>query len=187
MAENTETEIQIPKDFSPQFREGNIALVLDSYDDLFSDFDPRPFSERTLSDDFLLEFRRAVRHSNEGIELRFLVPKKKRNLKSEFFIKKRLRAYFQNHLKEKQNEIRNIKLQGFFWILLGMIITAASTLFYENRTSPLFDVLLVLAQPAGWFSFWEGLGKIFILAKEKKPDLDFYKKVARANIFFTNY
>jgi hypothetical protein len=68
-----------------------------------------------------------------------------------------------------------------------MIITAASTLFYENRTSPLFDVLLVLAQPAGWFSFWEGLGKIFILAKEKKPDLDFYKKVARANIFFTNY
>jgi hypothetical protein len=51
----------------------------------------------------------------------------------------------------------------------------------------LFDVLLVLAQPAGWFSFWEGLGKIFILAKEKKPDLDFYKKVARANIFFTNY
>ena len=38
-------------------KEGNISLILDSYDDIFSDFDQRDFSERSLSDDFLIECR----------------------------------------------------------------------------------------------------------------------------------
>ena len=29
-----------------------ISILLDSYDDIFSDFDPSPYSERTLSDDY---------------------------------------------------------------------------------------------------------------------------------------
>ncbi|MBI2151367.1 hypothetical protein HYU21_01420, partial [Candidatus Woesearchaeota archaeon] len=36
-----------------EVREGNISLVLDSYDDIFSDFDPRDYSEKALSEDFL--------------------------------------------------------------------------------------------------------------------------------------
>ena len=39
-----------------ELREGNISLVLDSYDDLFSDFDPRDYSQKALSDDFLVLF-----------------------------------------------------------------------------------------------------------------------------------
>ena len=42
-----------------KFREGNISIVLDSYDDLFSDFDPRPYRIRALSDDFLLECKKS--------------------------------------------------------------------------------------------------------------------------------
>ena len=36
-------------------KEGNVSLVLESYNDIFSDFDPRNYSERALSDDFLIE------------------------------------------------------------------------------------------------------------------------------------
>ena len=35
-------------------KKGEISLLLDSYTGIFSDFDPRPYAERTLSDDFLL-------------------------------------------------------------------------------------------------------------------------------------
>ena len=48
-------------------REGNISLILDSYNDMFSDFDPRSFSERALSDDFLSECKRAARDKDIGI------------------------------------------------------------------------------------------------------------------------
>ena len=32
-----------------------ISLILDTYDDMFSSFDPRPYSQRALSEDFLSE------------------------------------------------------------------------------------------------------------------------------------
>ena len=38
-----------------------ISLWLDDYADIFSDFDPRPFSQRALSDDFLNEAKKVVR------------------------------------------------------------------------------------------------------------------------------
>ena len=56
-------------------REGNISLILDDYNDLFSDFDPRHYSERALSDDFLAESKRASRDKPAGsLEVKFLVP-----------------------------------------------------------------------------------------------------------------
>ena len=44
-------------------------LDLNSYDGLFSDFDPRPTEQRALSDDFLLEVKRAARDKEIGLEL----------------------------------------------------------------------------------------------------------------------
>ena len=36
-----------------------ISFWLDSYDDLFSDFDPRPYAQKGFSEDFLDEAKRA--------------------------------------------------------------------------------------------------------------------------------
>lgn len=38
----------------------SISLWIDSYDDIFSDFDPRHFSLRNISDDFLYEVKKGV-------------------------------------------------------------------------------------------------------------------------------
>jgi len=75
-----------------------ISLWIDDYDDIFSDFDPRPFSQRALSEDFLAEAKRAVRDRREDVpELRFLVPAPVRNLAGEATIRKRLREHFRRH------------------------------------------------------------------------------------------
>ncbi|PIU76093.1 hypothetical protein COS75_00785, partial [Candidatus Pacearchaeota archaeon CG06_land_8_20_14_3_00_35_12] len=72
-----------------------ISLWLDHYDDIFSDFDPRPFSQRALSDDFLLEAKRASKEKISGaIEMQFLIPHDKRNKELENTIKKRLHDHF---------------------------------------------------------------------------------------------
>ena len=47
----------------------DIPLVLDSYDDIFSDFDPRPYSERAMSGDFLLECKKASAEKKKKIHL----------------------------------------------------------------------------------------------------------------------
>ena len=43
-----------------------IAVVIDTWDDIFSDFDPRPLNERTVSGDFIEELRKRYRETPRG-------------------------------------------------------------------------------------------------------------------------
>lgn len=180
-------------DESLRLREGNISLVLDSYDDLFSDFDPRQYSERGISDDFLSEVKRAVREKEGVTELRLLLSVHKRKSRDEMIIRKRLRDHFKKHYKIEERVIKKIKREGIIWFFIGSLILVASTILYEykeNATSYfrfLLDFLFIISQPAGWFTLWEGLGKIFIVSKEKAVSYEFYKKMVDANIYFLNY
>ncbi len=164
-----------------------IPLVLDSYDDIFSDFDARPYSHKALSGDFLVECKKASADKEGKIKLRFFLPKNKRNPLEEIKIKKRLKDHFFKHLREKRREIRKIKLIGSFWVLLGALMMLLSAFFFEKQNlSFLITLLITLVQPAGWFFLWEGLGKILITPKEKIPEYNFYKKMSGSEISFAN-
>ncbi len=179
---------------SLKLKEGNISLVLDSYDALFSDFDPRPYSERGLSDDFLFECKRTAREKEGITELRLLIPGKLRKINEEAKIKKRLREYFKKQYHEKLRVIRSTRKRGFGWFVIGSVILMISTVLYEYRYQIisqflkfLYDFILIISQPAGWFTLWEGLDMIFLKPKENLPDYEFYKKMSNANIYFLNY
>ncbi|MEI7719170.1 MAG: hypothetical protein WCI72_04840 [archaeon] len=172
-----------------KLREGNISLIIEDYNDLFSDFDPRSYSERAISDDFLQECNRAARDKSEdGVELRILTPKAKRNLKEEWKIKKRLKEHFTNHFKKEEQKIRKIKAEGFLWFVLGTVFILALTALEDSAFTGFFiQIIKTILEPAGWFSFWEGLGKIFIVAKEKSTGFEFYRKMAKAEVNFIEY
>jgi hypothetical protein len=167
-------------------KEENISLILDSYDDIFSDFDPRPYNVKALSDDFLSECKKVSVDKGEELELRFLVPKNKRKTNEEYEIRKRLRTHFQKHYKEKEKEIKQIKRNGWAWFFIGAFVMTAATFLYGYKGF-LFNFLFIMAEPAGWFFFWEGLDKIMVEAKNKKPDYEFYKKMSKAHIYFLDY
>jgi hypothetical protein len=167
-------------------KEGNISLILDGYDDIFSDFDPRPYSERALSDDFLSECKKASRDKEEKLELRVMVPGNKRNYKDELKIRKRLKNHFQRHYVENQDEIKKMKREGANWFIVGVCLMLLSTFLYGNQGF-IYKLLEVMLVPAAWFMFWEGLDKIFISSREKEPDYEFYKKMAHCQIYFLSY
>jgi hypothetical protein len=193
--EEKEVEQEEEIDESLKLRQGNISLVLDSYNDLFSDFDPRSYSEKALSDDFLFECKKAAHERRGDIELRLLVPAHRRKAHEELVIKKRLKDHFKKHFKEEERIIKGIKREGLLWFFIGSIILVLSTFLYEYKSGVsgpvylklLLDFLFIISQPAGWFTFWEGLGKIFIVSKEEFPSYEFYKKMSEANIYFLNY
>lgn len=175
-------------------REGNVSLILESYNELFSDFDPRNYSERTISDDFLIECKKAVRDKpDEEFELRLLLPKNKRNLNDEFRIKKRLKEHFEKHVTEKQREVNNLIKNGLLMAVTGFVlmITGAWFIFTKFLEGTFISsVLTITLEPAGWFFFWEGLAKTFFIYEEhekKKRDLNFYKKMSRAQVYFLSY
>jgi hypothetical protein len=165
-----------------------ISLSLDDYEDIFSDFDPRPFSERMLSDDFLHELKRAAIDKEEsGLSLVFLLPKEKRNAGQEPLIKERLRDHFRRHRRRLEERYRQERKTGFKMVALGVVFMFIATYFLSVPGKSLWSTFaVVLLEPAGWFTFWEGLNLIVFQAKEITPDLGFYRKMTGAKISFTS-
>src|SRR5438067_625337 len=91
-----------------------LSIWLDNYDDIFSDFDSRPLSDRALSDDFINEARKMAKEKSSGkIELKLLMPEKQRQPEVETVIIKSLHSRFRYYAHTLENEIRQIKKKGY--------------------------------------------------------------------------
>lgn len=168
---------------------GKISLMLDEYNDIFSDFDPRPNLVRMLSVDFLDEIKRATRDKKEGLELNFLIPQHLREIKEENVIKKKLKNHFKKHYEVSQQEVKSILRQGILFVAFGVALMFLATyvLFTFKESTFLTAFLVVILEPGGWFLFWEGLDLIVFESKKRSHDLVFYKKMSKARIYFNSY
>jgi len=166
-----------------------ISLSLDTYDDIFSDFDPRPYSERSLSDDFLTESKKAAREKTSGtIDLKFLMPSAGRDQHLEETIKHRLHEHFRKNHQNLENETKSIKSQSALMVVVGMIFMVIVTYLKTlNHLGFLIQLLSVVLEPSGWFITWYGLDKFFYSAGHLKPDLEFYRKMSHCEIHFITY
>lgn len=167
-----------------------ISLVLDTYDDIFSDFDPRPYGERALSSDFLDEAKKAARDKRKGIELRFLIPKRVRNAAAEELIKQRLRNHFKRHYKILREEFAKRNRQSVILIIVGAIIGAADALLLSSVNGPneIFKgATEIILTPASWYTIWTGLDHLLFKPKDDLADREFYKHMVDAEITFTSY
>lgn len=178
------------KTSSPETSE--ISLKLDHYDDIFSDFDMRGYSERALSVDFLEEIRRASRDkASGGVQLALHMPEHLHNESDELVIRDRLKYHFRRHLALLKKDKRRVLGLGIGMVVLGAIfmLTATSILFEDPSESWGLSFLVVFLEPAAWFLLWEGMDQIIFSAREINPELEFYRKMSdeRGQIAFRAY
>lgn len=169
-----------------------IVLRLEQYDDIFSDFDMRPYSKRSLSVDFLDEIRRAARDKNsDGIELILHAPTSERDETKEATIRERLKAHFNRHHQLLSDEKRRLMKFSISMVVMGVISMAGATFIMveDNSKSLLMSFLLIFLEPAAWFLLWEGMEQIMFNSKNINPELDFYRKMSdsRGHIDFRSY
>jgi hypothetical protein len=165
----------------------NISLKMASYNDIFSSFDPRPYSERALSVDFIEEAKRASIDKPSGeIELRLILDEKDRDADMERIIQKRLKVHFERHAKKIRDQFRAIVRNGTIFTVSGIIIMflASFFLFRYSESNLFIHFLLILFEPAGWFFFWEGLDQVVFESKKKTPELEFYEKMVKSDVIF---
>lgn len=165
-----------------------INIWLDNYDDIFSDFDPRPYSERTLSDDFLREVRKVCSETTDiANELILQLPDLKRNSEIETTLTKRLH----NHIKQNDQRFRNLKKKirkkAMLTLFIGLLLMlGAGYLSSLNSRNFLLNAILVMAEPTGWFLVWYGLDELFYRTKQNKNELEFYSIIAKSKISFSS-
>ena len=167
---------------------GAVSLWLDTYEDIFSDFDPRPYAHRALSEDFLAEARRAVLDRRDEVpELLFLVPAPARNLNDEIIIRRRLRDHFRRHAERLARERRRGIWRSLAIATAGLAVMMTSALLRRQPETVARTLLYVALEPAGWFAVWFGLDQLFYGTRELAREHAFYRKMARADVVFAAY
>lgn len=166
-----------------------VSLWLDDYTDIFSDFDPRHYSQRAVSDDFIKESKKFSRGKLNGkLEINLLMPQKKRDKKIEHIIKKRLNIYFEHRYKELEEQRKKILFRGGYFIAFGLIILIINNFFIEDFYSiTLFKFLYVVFDPISWFCFWEGLNLTVFDSKNDVSSIEFNKKMSKAEFKFESF
>lgn len=172
-----------------KMRDSEIGVWINTYDDIFSDFDSRPYSQRALSDDFLLEMKRASRDKPGGeIELIIFAPEKMRSFSHEALIKRRLIEHFRRHHTMLHHQLGAIKRKGIWLSIFGVLMILGATYISSFRFESLLKNLgIVIFEPGGWFLAWTGLEHIFYKGDTIKPDLDFYEKMSNVQIDFKSF
>ncbi len=166
-----------------------IRFAINNYDEIFSDFDPRPIVQRGLSEDFLEEARRASLVKQAGrIDFIFTVPKNARNIKKESIIADRLKKYFRKHSDILDKEKQKIVNQGIWFVLSGILLMFAATFLifkYQNNTF-ITSFFTVLLEPGGWWLFWEGCQLLVFDAKKENANIEFHRRMAQTTIRFVS-
>lgn len=176
------------KNWTPLTSLHDISIWLDTYDDIFSDFDYRPFSDKALSDDFIDELQKVYREKEEVVnEVKLFLPEDQRNSEDEKIITKRLHTHFTNNHLQYKDLSRKLLRKGVLFTLFGIIMMLIASYVSSLHSEILIiNALLVIFEPAGWFLLWSGLDIIFDIAKQNKKELDFYSKLSKSKIsFFT--
>lgn len=166
-----------------------LSIWLDSYDAIFSDFDSRSFSERTLSDDFIIEAKKMAKEKSTGaIELKLLMPAQHRQKNTEEIIVKSLHMHFRRFAHLLEQEMKQARKKGLLLSLLGFsIMSCAVYLAGISEKNFLINASRVIMEPAGWFFVWTGFENIFYVSRKKKPEFNFMDRMAHAEIKFLSF
>lgn len=171
-----------------QHRGSDIGVWVDCYDDIFSDFDLRPYTARNISDDFLRELRKLSHETDSHIdELRLLLPAKARDLPSESIITRRLHWHFTKNLHYFQKKRKAEGRKDVLLSVLGILMMLSAAYISSVKTQGLMlHILLVIFEPAGWFLVWISMEHLINSSRKEKPEIEFYSKMTRCKITFQN-
>ena len=166
-----------------------INIWLDSYDEMFSDFDPRPYRKRVISDDFISQVRKVVKDQYQRkMTLCLLLLEPNRNHQDEQVIAERIINYFKTNSDQLQEEKRTSIRKGLLLVVLGILLMLMASYFsFIKSESYYVHMLLILFEPAGWFLLWMGLEKSVNFPTIKRRELDFFAHMAKTEIKFGTY
>jgi hypothetical protein len=161
-----------------------IAIALDCYDDIFSDFDIRSYRERALSRDFLDELHiRLRKRGTEGrVEIVLLVPAGERRQTDERLILERMQGFFEERHAYYARQNRGNRFRSILYIAAGLALSLVANLIQRRLTSfPLFSDFLLI--PA-WFFVWNGLELFLKNRKEAAGKEAYYAALSSAKKAF---
>ena len=164
-----------------------ISIAIDTWDDIFSDFDPRPLSIRTLSEDFIAEFKKRYRETRKGsLLVTIYAPISLKDNESEKAVIQRLKKHFKHRSMQRQKELGRIRRRGIIFVIMGICSLGFLTIstYFQLFKELTIEILSIIFMPLGWFGIWEGFSKIVDTSPLFIQEEILFNKLSKANYQF---
>lgn len=163
-----------------------LSLWLDSYDDIYSDFDSRNYLRRRISEDFLFELRKELKYKGDHAkDMLLLLPQDRRDASAENIIADSLQDFFKQQFHLYQEKCRNKVNQGLLLMVGGITVMVVNAwINFQSRHSFPLTALRILLEPAGWFLMWAALDFLFYNYSLLKREREFYRELQEIHIHF---
>jgi len=164
-----------------------IAIVIDTWDDIFSDFDPRPLNERILSEDFIIELKRRYKETRKGsFIVTIYAPVSLKDEKSESMVIQRLKRHFKHKFLQRQKEVIRLRIRGIVFVIMGVCFLTFLTLaaYFKWFSELSIEVAGIVVMPLGWFGIWEGFSKIVDTSPKSIREEVLFNKLSKAQFQF---
>jgi len=165
-----------------------IGVVIDTWDDIFSDFDPRPLSERTVSGDFVDELKKRYKETPAGhFIITIYAPVSLKNEESERITINRLRKHFRYKFLHKKKVITIIRIRGLIFVIVGICSLSFLTLatYFKFLSELKLQISGIVLMPFGWFGIWEGLSKLIDTSPVVIRDAKLFERLSKATYHFS--
>jgi hypothetical protein len=164
-----------------------ISIAIDTYDDIFSDFDPREIDQRELSEDFIIELLRRHRTDPRGkYDVVLVAPKAISDPNTEKKTISRLTHFFHIKFTQDIKIINQIRLRGLIFVMIGMLILMALVFatYYRVIDKLMIELAGIVFMPLGWFGVWEGFSQIVDKPLKFQREAEVFKKLSKAEYKF---
>ena len=164
-----------------------IAIVIDTWDDIFSDFDPRPLGERMVSSDFINELRKRYKETRSGdFLITIYAALFLKNVDSERIVTKRLKQHFRQKFLQKKKILIYIRIRGVVFVIIGICSLSFLTLatYYKFLNELTIQLAGIILMPLGWFGLWEGFSKLIDTSPTLIEDTKLFEKLSKAKYDF---
>ena len=164
-----------------------IGIVIDTWDDIFSDFDPRPLNERMVSGDFIDELKKRYKETRSAnFIITIYVPRSLKDDQSQRMVTLRLKQHFRQKFLQKKKVLTFIRVRGLIFALVGISALSFLTLatYFKFLSELTVQILGIVLMPLGWFGLWEGLSKLVDTSPVVIQDAQLFQNLSKAIYHF---
>jgi hypothetical protein len=163
-----------------------IEVSLDTYDEIYDDWDPSPFKKRDIED----EFNDFVINASQDIPLNFEIiivlylPLPRKDSQKETTLISAYKNYYAYALERLNKTKSNLYKKIIYYLLFSVFLLSIGTFFFREDQNLFISVLHEGVFIGGWVFLWEFFTNIFITRRELQEEYRLYKRLYQSDIKF---